>query len=72
MTDSTDLARAVQAEIERQLEALPRRDIARTSIDTNSKIIVTDSLEKAVDAANRIAPEHLELCVDDPSLCWAE
>lgn len=66
VTDSADLARAVQAEVELQLEALPRRDIARESIDTNSKIIVTDSLEKAVDAANRIAPEHLELCVDDP------
>ncbi len=66
VTDSADLARAVQAEVELQLEALPRRDIARKSIDTNSKIIVTDSLEKAMDAANRIAPEHLELCVDDP------
>lgn len=66
VTDSADLARAVQAEIELQLETLPRRDIARASIDANSKIIVTDSLEKAVDAANRIAPEHLELCVDNP------
>lgn len=66
VTDSAGLARAVQAEIELQLETLPRRDIARASIDANSKIIVTDSLEKAVDAANRIAPEHLELCVDDP------
>ncbi len=66
VTDSADLAEAVQAELEVQLEALPRRDIARQSIDSNGKIIVTDSLDKAVEAANRIAPEHLELCVDDP------
>lgn len=66
VTNSPELAKAVQAELEVQLEQLPRRDIARASIDANGKIIVTDSLEKAVDAANLIAPEHLELCVDDP------
>ena len=66
VTDSTGLAEAVRAEIEAQLAELPRRDIARKSIDNNGKIIVTDSLDKAVEAANRIAPEHLELCVDDP------
>ena len=66
VTDSPALAEAVQAEIERQLEALPRRDVARRSLEGNGKIIVTDSLDKAVEAANRIAPEHLELCVEDP------
>ena len=66
VTDSRPLAEAVQAEVERQLETLPRRDIARRSLEENGKIIVTDSLQKAVEAANRIAPEHLELCVDDP------
>ncbi|MEG2175956.1 MAG: histidinol dehydrogenase [Oscillibacter sp.] len=66
VTDSPALAKAVQAEVERQLQALPRRDIARAAIENNSKILVTDSLEKAVEAANLIAPEHLELCVDDP------
>jgi len=66
VTDSPALARAVQAEVETQLEQLPRRDIARASIDGSGKIIVTDSMEKAVDAVNLIAPEHLELCVDDP------
>nr|WP_326185512.1 histidinol dehydrogenase [uncultured Oscillibacter sp.] len=66
VTDSGDLAKAVQAEIEIQLERLPRRDVARRSIDDNGKIIVTGSLDKAVEAANLIAPEHLELCVDDP------
>ena len=66
VTDSRELAEAVQAEVEAQLETLPRKDIARRSIEENGKIIVTDSLDKAVEAANRIAPEHLELCMDDP------
>lgn len=66
VTDSRELAEAVQAEVEAQLETLPRIDIARRSIEDNGKIIVTDSLDKAVEAVNRIAPEHLELCVDDP------
>lgn len=66
VTDSHDLARAVQAELETQLCRLPRQDVARRAIEDNSRILVTDSLEKAVEAANRIAPEHLELCVDEP------
>lgn len=66
VTDSQALARAVQTEVERQLELLPRREIARRAVDDNGRIIVTDDLEKAVEAANLIAPEHLELCVDDP------
>ncbi len=66
VTDSEYLALAVQKEIEKQLSELPREDIARTSIENNSKIILTDSLEKAAEAANIIAPEHLELCVEDP------
>ena len=66
VTDSRELAEAVRAEIEVQLEVLPRKDIARRSIEDNGKIIVTDSLDKAVEAVNRIAPEHLELCVDGP------
>ena len=64
--DSRRLAEAVQNELETQLSTLPRQDIARQSIQANGRIIVTDSLEKAVDAANLIAPEHLELCVEDP------
>ena len=66
VTDSRELEEAVQAEVEVQLETLPRKDTARRSIEDNGKIIVTDSLDKAVEAVNRIAPEHLELCVDDP------
>ncbi len=66
VTDSAELAHAVQQELEVQLEKLPRRDVARRSIDDNSKIIICSSLEKAVETANLIAPEHLELCVDEP------
>ena len=66
VTDSQELARAVQAELEVQLARLPREEIARASIETNGKIIVTGDLDKAVEAVNRIAPEHLELCVDEP------
>lgn len=66
VTDSRALAQAVQRELELQLEALPRREIARASVDNRGKIILADSMEQALDAANRIAPEHLELCVDNP------
>ena len=66
VTDSMDLALAVQQELELQIPQLLRADIARTSIDNNGKIIVADTLTKAIDIANEIAPEHLELLVDNP------
>ncbi len=66
VTDSADLAKAVQAELEVQIPQLPRAAIARVSVDTNGKIIVTDDMAKAIEAVNIIAPEHLEICVDDP------
>ena len=66
VTDSSDLAEAVQAEIERQIPLLERAEIARASIDNNGKIIVADDLKVAIDIANEIAPEHLELCMDNP------
>ena len=66
VTESRELAENVQTELEVQLARLPRREVARKSIDDNGKIIVTDSLEKAVEAVNLIAPEHLELCVAEP------
>lgn len=66
VTDSMDLAKAVQAELEVQIPQLLRADIARASIDNNGKIIVADNLSVAIEIANEIAPEHLELCVDNP------
>ena len=66
VTDSAELALAVQAELEVQIPKLERADIARASIDNNGKIIVADNLEKVIAISNEIAPEHLELCVDNP------
>lgn len=66
VTDSYELAVEVQSEIEKQLPHLSREEIARASIDVNGKIIVADSLSVVIDIANEIAPEHLELCVDNP------
>lgn len=66
VTDSESLALAVSAEIERQLLTLPREEIARASIDSNGKIIVAPDLMTGIQIANEIAPEHLELMVDDP------
>ena len=66
VTDSAALAEAVSAELERQLPRLSRQDIARASIDNCGKIIVADSLMDGIAIANEIAPEHLELMVDDP------
>lgn len=66
VTDSGELAKAVQTELERQIPLLPRSEIARASIDNNGKIIVAENLDLAIDIANEIAPEHLELCVDAP------
>ena len=67
VTDSFAFAEAVSAELEKQIPELQRADIARASIDNNGKIIVAESdLMLALDIANEIAPEHLELCVDNP------
>lgn len=67
VTDSRDFANKVSDELEKQIPQLPRAEIARASIDNNGKIIVAqDNLSLAIDIANEIAPEHLELCVDNP------
>ncbi len=66
VTDDMPLAQAVQRELERQVERLPRREVARASLERNGRILVTENLEQAIEAANRLAPEHLELCVDRP------
>lgn len=66
VTNSMDLAKKVQDEIERQVSLLPREEIARASIDSKGKILLTASLEEAIEIANDIAPEHLEICMDDP------
>ncbi len=66
ITNNRVLAEAVSAEVERQLKMLPREAIARASIENNGRIIITDDLLCAIDLANDLAPEHLELCVKEP------
>ena len=66
VTESNELAEKVRDEIEIQLEKLPRKEIARESIDNNGKIIVAKDLDEVINVSNRIAPEHLELIVDNP------
>ena len=66
ITDSPELASAVAEELERQLPALERREIARASIENNGKIILVPDLAVGLDVANALAPEHLELSVDEP------
>lgn len=63
-TDSEEIAKAVQEEIEEQLKDLPTAATARQSVDTFGKIIVTSSIEEACEIANKKAPEHLELAMD--------
>ena len=66
VTDSLTLADQVASEIERQLALLPRGEIARASIEQNGRIFVVSDLAEAVQTSNEIAPEHLEISVDEP------
>ena len=66
ITDSRALAEAVVPQLERQLAALPRREIAQASIDANGKIILVPDIQTAIRVSNELAPEHLELCLDTP------
>ena len=66
VTDSMELAEKVSASLEKQIPMLERAEIARVSIDNNGKIIVADNIMAGIDIANEIAPEHLELCLDNP------
>ena len=66
VTNSRTLAEAVAAELEKQLAALPRRETARASLERSGKIILVKDILEAIRIANALAPEHLELCVDDP------
>ena len=66
VTDNYDFAMQVSDSLERQIPLLSRSEIARASIDNNGKIIVAENIENAIDIANEIAPEHLEICLDNP------
>ncbi|MDR0840636.1 MAG: histidinol dehydrogenase [Christensenellaceae bacterium] len=69
ITPSRALALRVQAELERQLPLLTRAAIARESIDNNGKILLCGSVTEAISLSNELAPEHLELCLQEPFAC---
>ena len=66
VTDSFEFAEKVSSALEKQIPELLRSEIARASVDNNGKIIVAEDIKEAIAVANEIAPEHLELCLDDP------
>lgn len=66
VTTSEKIAKDVQREVDQQVEALPRREMAQKSIEDFGAAVIVESMEKAVEIVNRIAPEHLELCVEEP------
>ena len=66
VTDSPDFARRVEDELKKQLKEIERKTITKHSIDNNGGIIITRNITESIDLANRIAPEHLELAVDNP------
>lgn len=66
VTPSEAFAKACQAEVERQLAALPRKAIAGASIERYGAILLVDSVEAGIDVINQLAPEHFELIVDNP------
>lgn len=65
ITNCEELANETAKELERQLELLPRMEIARASIDNNGKIIITEDIESAIALSNELAPEHLEICTQN-------
>lgn len=71
VTPEEGLALEVMAELGRQKNMLSRKSIVEASLNTHCRLLVTESLEAAVDLANRLAPEHLELALEDPEH-WAE
>ncbi|MFD1886966.1 histidinol dehydrogenase [Paenibacillus wenxiniae] len=66
VTDSRELADRVSAEVQRQLETLPRRDIAAASVESYGAVILTETLDEGISVVNRLAPEHLEIMVEQP------
>ncbi|MGN0521888.1 MAG: histidinol dehydrogenase [Eubacterium sp.] len=66
LTTSYDIARATAKEIERQIKYLQRQEIIEASLEDFGEIIVCENLDQAIDFANELAPEHLEMCVEEP------
>ncbi len=66
LTTSTDIAKATAREIDRQIKFLERQEIIAESLDKFGEIIVCENLDQAIEFANELAPEHLEMCVEEP------
>ena len=66
LTTSAELARATAREIDRQIKYLERQEIIEKSLNDYGEIIVCENLDQAIDFANELAPEHLEMCVEEP------
>ncbi len=66
ITDSKELAKAVSVELERQLKRIEREKIARTSLETNGAICIVGDISQGIELANYIAPEHIELILENP------
>jgi histidinol dehydrogenase len=66
VTDSKDLAEQTVIAVNRQLDELPRKEIARASIDQFGAVMVVPDIDTGIALSNRLAPEHLELIVDAP------
>lgn len=66
LTTSADLANKTAEELERQMQTLSRKDIIEKSLNDFGAIIVCDNIDMAIDFANELAPEHLELCIENP------
>ena len=71
VTPDDSLAKEVQKELKSQEKTLNKKAIAEASLDNNCYLFVTDTIEEAVNMANKIAPEHLELCIENPEK-WTE
>jgi histidinol dehydrogenase len=72
VTTSERVAKEVQKELGIQLEALDRKEIAQKSIEDYGALVIVDSIKDAAEVVNRIAPEHLEICMEEPfaALSW--
>ena len=71
VTPDDSLAKEVQKELKSQVKTLNKKAIAEASLDNNCYLFVTGTIEEAVNMANKIAPEHLELCIENPEK-WTE
>ena len=69
LTDCEELAKETETELEKQMTALSRKDIIRSSVDNFGAVIVCSDMSQAIEFANELAPEHLEVCCETHGVC---